>query len=262
MWAWGHKTHSQIVEAGLSALPAEDRLVARLGEDARRLPTYALLGDWRDSFISIEENWNSGHEQVPQALAQFYSNDYLIFPLAPRQFEHEMPDVSNAYQPFFLRALQALRTESPSNAARWIGSLLHFVTDSGSPPHAAGIRGEVHSKMEGWVDASQIQMSGYKPQLLGKTDQEALAGFLGRMHELIEFSRRRAERLLPLIKANDQPTLNRSPWSLPQKRPGWLPTCFTLCWISPRQDPVPTVQSFTARSPRPTCRAWRRSPRS
>jgi len=28
--------------------------------------------------------------------------------------------------------LQALRTETPANAARWVGSLLHFVEDTGS----------------------------------------------------------------------------------------------------------------------------------
>ena len=53
-------------------------------------------------------------------------------------------------------AAPALLSESPANAARWLGSLLHFVEDTGSPPHAAEIRGPLHIKMENWIDAGKI----------------------------------------------------------------------------------------------------------
>src|SRR5438094_10058884 len=40
---WGDKPHHDIVDASLSALPAEDRLVERLGSEARKLSRRATL---------------------------------------------------------------------------------------------------------------------------------------------------------------------------------------------------------------------------
>jgi hypothetical protein len=125
----------------------------------------------------------------------FYADDYLLFPDAITHWDHICPEVKQTYRPYFRRALQALRTETPRNAARWIGSLLHFVQDTGSPPHAAQIRGAVHTKMETWVDARQIQIRAYIPQLLGTNDEHALEGFLRRMDGIIEFSKERARRV-------------------------------------------------------------------
>ena len=98
--------------------------------------------------MSASDDWTDRAQGYGRVYVQFYANDYLLFPAAPSQFDHMPPGVLGAYRPFFLRSLQALRTESPSNAARWIGSLLHFVTDSGCPPHALGIVGSLHAKME------------------------------------------------------------------------------------------------------------------
>jgi len=201
---WGDKPHHDIVDAAVSALPAEERLVERLGSEARKLTTLVMMGDWKDSTLSVHAGWAIGGKRVSELEARFYSNDYLIFPGAPRSYQHDVPDVVNTYRPFFLRALQALRTESRANSARWLGSLLHFVTDTGSPPHALVYKGDIHTKMENWLDASQIDMKGYRPQLLGRTDEEALPAFLRRMQGLTEFSRPRAERLLPFIQANDR----------------------------------------------------------
>ncbi|MHB8817242.1 MAG: hypothetical protein ACYDAE_28820, partial [Steroidobacteraceae bacterium] len=58
--------------------------------------------------------------------------------------------------------------------------------------------------MENWLDGTQIDMKGYRPRLLGATDEEALAAFLVRMGGLADFSRLRAERLLPLIQVDDR----------------------------------------------------------
>ena len=44
---------------------------------------------------------------------------------------------------------------------RWVGALLHFMQDAGCPPHAANLRGDVHSKMETWVEAERIQIADY-----------------------------------------------------------------------------------------------------
>ncbi len=203
LWSWG--PHPEIVDAALAALPASDRLSERLGADAGRLRLYVWLGDWKDLVLEIQESWDRGDKQFSQAAFQIYTNDYLIFPLAPRHFQHDVPDITGTYRPFFLRALQALRTETPPNAARWIGSLLHFTTDSGAPPHAAALKGDLHSKMENWIAGAQINIAGYVPRLLGATDEEALRGFEERMNRLIDFSKQRAQRARPLIEADNRP---------------------------------------------------------
>jgi hypothetical protein len=150
-----------------------------------------------------------------------------------------VPDVLNTHEPFFRRALQALRTETPANAARWIGSLLHYVTDSGAPPHAAGISGELHSKLENWVNASKIDISGYEPLLLGRTDDEALSGFMNRMGELIEFSKERAERARPFAERGDrvrcEPIILESAIESAKAAADVLHTLFTLAAEPPRE---------------------------
>jgi hypothetical protein len=177
--AWG--PHAEITQAALDALGTNDLLVRHLGAQAQRLTNYAWMADYRR--LPFEE---------PGEL--FYADDYLLFPEAATHWDHICPEVKKTYRPYFRRALQALRTETPRNAARWIGSLLHFVEDTGSPPHAAEIRGTVHTRMETWVDAKLIQIRGYRPQLLGTNDEHALAGFLNRMDGIIAFSKERAKR--------------------------------------------------------------------
>jgi hypothetical protein len=178
-FAWG--PHTEIAQAALDAIGTGDPLVRQLGADANRLAQYVWMADWRQQLLV-------------RADEVFYSDDYLLFPAATRHYQHICPEVKLTYSPFFRRALQALRTESTRNAARWIGSLLHFTTDTGSPPHAAEILGPVLSKMENWVDAKLIHIPGYQPQLLGADDVEAEAGFLRRMDGLIAFSKERAQR--------------------------------------------------------------------
>jgi hypothetical protein len=180
LYAWG--PHAEITQAALDALGTNDLLIRHLGPQAQRLTNYAWMADYRR--LPFEE---------PDEL--FYADDYLLFPEATTHWDHICPEVKKTYRPYFRRALQALRTETPRNAARWIGSLLHFVQDTGSPPHAAEIRGPVHTKMETWVDAKLIHIPGHSPQLLGTNDEHALQGFLRRMDEIIEFSKERAKKM-------------------------------------------------------------------
>ncbi|MBI3876639.1 MAG: hypothetical protein HY300_11935 [Verrucomicrobia bacterium] len=188
-FAWG--PHSEITQAALDALGPEDALVKHLGPFAKKLTHYCWMADYRRLPFDRDGEW-------------FYADDYLLFPGMERHLDHLCPEVKLAYAPYFRRAVQALRTENDANAARWIGSLLHFVEDTGSPPHAAEIRGDVHSKMENWVGAKLIKLGNYRPQLLGKTEDEALAGFLKRMDGLIAFSKERGERCRPLVLASNR----------------------------------------------------------
>lgn len=187
--AWG--PHPAITQAAIDSLGTNDALARILGGQTQRLTNYCWMADFkRLPFKEPDQD--------------FYADDYLLFPQATVHFDHICPEVKQTYRPYFERALQALRMESPANAARWIGSLLHFVEDTGSPPHAAEIRGGVHSKMENWVDAHRIRLGDYRPQLLGANDAEALAGFLHRMDGLIEFSKPRGKSLVTPVLIGNQ----------------------------------------------------------
>lgn len=189
LWAWG--PHSEITQAAVDTLGSDDAIVRELGPQIARLREYCWMADQRRQLRQESAGW-------------FYADDYLLFPKMTTHRDHLCPEVKQTYEPYFRRALQALRTETPVNAARWIGSILHFTEDTGSPPHAAEIRGDVHSKMENWVNAKAITIAGYHPRSLGATDDEAVAGFLQRMDGLIVFSRERAERAKPFVLSGDR----------------------------------------------------------
>lgn len=182
--AWG--PHPAITQAALDTLGTNHPLVLRLGTQTARLTNYCWLPDYkRLPFREPDQD--------------FYADDYLLFPPVTTHLDHICPEVKKTYTPYFMRALQALRTEDAANAARWVGALLHFVEDTGSPPHAAEIRGDVHVKMENWVQVPLIRIDGYHPRLLGTNDATALAGLARRMDELIDFSKPRGKRLITSV---------------------------------------------------------------
>jgi len=178
--AWG--PHPTITQAALDALGPNDALIRYLGSQAQRLTNNAWMADYR----------NLVYQEPGEVI---YANDFLLFPEAPEHLDHICPEVKKTFRPYYLRAIQALRMETTTNASRWIGSLLHFIEDTGSPPHAAEIRGSTHTRMETWVDAKKIQIEGYRPQSFGATEEEAFKGLLERMDRLIEFSKQRATKI-------------------------------------------------------------------
>ena len=84
---------------------------------------------------------------------------------------------------------------------RWRCSLRHdkaawfyfddflFVEDTGAPPHAAIVGGDLHGKTETFANPEKLQITGYRPRSLGRTGDEAVAGLQQRMAGLIEFSK-------------------------------------------------------------------------
>ena len=187
--AWG--PHPQITQAALDVLGPHDPLARQLGPNFARLTSYNWMPDWSRSFLTEPDG------------GIYYADDYLLFPKNPKHAAHAMPGVLTSIDRFFHRALQALRTETPVNAARWVGTLLHYTEDAGAPPHAQPGLAD-HGKMENWIDKTKINIAGYRPQLLGRTDDEALAAYMKRMEGLVAFSKVRAEKMAPLVKADNR----------------------------------------------------------
>lgn len=230
--AWG--PHPSITDAALAVLPERERWDEALGADnIKALNRHCWLPDMRG-----------------QDLGAFYADDYLLIPAQPRHIGHVMPEVREAFEPYFRRALQALRTETPANACRQIGPILHFVEDAGAPPHAKE-KCPHHSELENWVQASQIAIPDYRPRLLGATDEEALAGLLRRLDGLIEFSKERAERALPLVQQAEpdrsqvEPILLESALESARVSADLLYTLFTL-GLAPQSRGAALVGTITA----------------
>ena len=189
--AWG--PHTQITDAAVKSLGPDDALVKYLGPSAQRLTSYCWMGDHHGGFQGEPDG------------SIYYVDDFLLYPGMPRYNAHTCPNVTNGYEPYFRRVIQAMRMETPENAARWMGALLHFTEDSGAPPHALPGMGALHAPMEGWTDPAKIAIPGYQPRLLGATEDEAFAGYKARMEGLIAFSKERAEKIKPLVEANNRP---------------------------------------------------------
>ena len=188
VWAWG--PHTEVTQAGLDALAPNDPIVVRLGPQFQRLSFYCWMGDYQGSLMDEPDR------------SQYYADDYLLFPKVPKHVSHLSPDVNQILEPYFRRAVQALRTETRLNAARWIGTLLHFTEDAGAPPHALGVLGDTHFGMENWIDKTQIKLDAYTPQLLGSNENEALTGYLRRMDGLSAYAKAVGEKTKPLVEAN------------------------------------------------------------
>ncbi len=190
--AWG--PHPQITAAALKVVGTNDPLAVALGPERAALTEYCWMPDWRRSWVARQDG-------------PFLADDFLPFPGMPVHAGHMMPGVKDTWTPYFRRALQALRSETPPNAARWVGSLLHFVEDSGAPPHAHPKGGDMHSVMENWVQSTRISIDGYRPVLLGRTDDEALAGFLRRMESYVAAAADRGREMEPLAAVSNRPAV-------------------------------------------------------
>ena len=187
--AWG--PHRDITRAAFDTLAPDDPLLRFLGDEVKDSCELAWLPDWQESLIT-------------RKCGTFNANDYLLFPGMTDHPGHAGKGPHEAAGPYFRRALQAVRTETPENAARWISSLVHFPEDAGSPPHAHFVGGGLHHDMEHWVNGAQIRIAGYKPKVLGTDEASAVAGFQKRLQDLVDFSRPRGVRLEPIAKAGNR----------------------------------------------------------
>lgn len=188
--AWG--PHAEITQAAMDVMAADDPIVKHLGPSFKELPAYSWMGDYDNSL------------RTDASGGLYYADDYLLFPGWQKYTSHVMPGVRASLEPYFRRSVQALRTETPVNAARWIGTLLHFTEDAGAPPHAYPDAGNVHLQLENWIDKTKLGIKGYEPQLLGETEDEALAAYMARMDMLVASSAARAQRMIPLAKADNR----------------------------------------------------------
>lgn len=191
--AWG--PHPDIGIAAGKALDKEDPFLIYIKNDINSLGNLSWMNDFVGGVTSVRG-------------VRMYPGDVFFFPGFPRPNTlypgHGMPE-TGSYEPLFRRTLQAMQTETLDNFMFWLGSLMHDTQDTGAPPHALFIQTPLHGPMESWVDASKIDITGYKPKLLGKTEDQAVQGFIQRMKELHVYGKERGEKILPHAQAKDRP---------------------------------------------------------
>ena len=195
LFGWG--PHPDITANAVQAIGPESPLARRLGPELDRLRSYCWIPDvWM------------------QFSGEYYFDDYLFTPQRPTHIgtSHAFAGPDGKYGAhtqimfdiYFRRALQALRTESPANAARWTGALLHFTEDTGAPPHAINESGALHGPMENWVDGKKIAIAGYTPSVLGTEDEKAFDSYWANQERLHAFSAERAQRIKLFVAANNR----------------------------------------------------------
>ncbi len=188
--AWG--PHTEITAAAMRQIPADSPIRELLGPEWDGLTSWCWMPDRRRS-LTVENG------------VAFHTDDFLFLPGVAPDVSHTMPSVESTWAPCFRRALDALRMENPWNAARWVGTLLHFIEDTGAPPHAWP-RGP-HGPMENWVPADQISIADHTPRVLGEDDESAVAAFLAAMRTYVQEAAERGRQIEPLATASNRPAV-------------------------------------------------------
>lgn len=223
--------HREITKAAVDVLPEKAKRL--LGsENLQVLVDCSMLPDLCYPFMA-EAQWEVLEEVInARPLKSFYADDYVLIRTLPRRVSHAVPQVLEAIGPHYWRTLQAFRTETAVNACRQIGPLLHYIQDIGAPPHANPncphhVAMEVIRKLK--VE-EVIRIPGYQPQLLGRSDQEALDGLRKQIEGLVEFSKQRADRGVAVWPDRDkmEPILLESVLETARVCADFLYTIFTL----------------------------------
>ena len=194
-WAWG--PHSEITVAAAKALDKDDPFLAFVQNDMGTLRVIAWAND--NAAAGAIVNFRG---------YRIYAQDFFaspnFMPVWGSDTGHGYDPTDDSYKGFYLRTLQAMQTESRDNAIGWLGALVHLTEDTGAPPHAGHVPWEVHIRMESWLAPAKIDITGYKPLLLGTTPDEALKAFYKRIGELHEFSATRGKALIPVVRADNR----------------------------------------------------------
>lgn len=195
VWGWGDG-HRVITQAALDVVPERERWIAFLGHD--HWQHIAGLGE-ATGYAGIADNQS---EFIRRSWGAYFANDYLLTREVPFLHGYHVPVIeeppwNRQISGFAKRALQALRTESPQEAARRVGVLIHFIEDAGATAHAARISPPAHTLLDNTVSLDRIKLPGYEPVLLGKNDEEFIATLQEKIAALIDRSRPVGERLKP-----------------------------------------------------------------
>jgi hypothetical protein len=125
---------------------------------------------------------------------------------------------------YFSKAVESVRAGELDEASRYAGCLLHFLEDCGSPAHSMpgdNQHGYMQDLLEvpaefkdrplhGLIEGGtlQLDLAGYRPQLLGTTPEEAVLHLTERLHAEIRNARAQVIPILQGVFLNDQTAID------------------------------------------------------
>ena len=97
------------------------------------------------------------------------------------RYSHSAPDSYRACRDLFPAAIQALRNGQHADGIRFLGALSHYIEDSATFSRLHSL----HRRSD--VDVHLIDITGYRPQMLGNSVKEATANLVRRNRQLVKF---------------------------------------------------------------------------
>ncbi len=198
-FGWGEPHHA-ITSAAIGVLPAWQQSL--LGTEAEPLAaTYCLIPD----------NVYSDKDNAKFAAMDSQPGEVYIKKL---HLPEQQPENLDTFRYFMDKAVDAIKAGKIGDAARYMGTLCHTIEDFGSPSHT--LPGDnmftllqqflpptdamKDQTMHGPIENGEINVviTGYRPQLLGTTVEEAAWRLLHRVHDEIINAR---STTIPIIQA-------------------------------------------------------------
>lgn len=195
--AWG-AMHGSITQSALSVLPSwQQELLA--GQRSDLINLYCMIPDLAQAAANKKEFG-------PLVLLP----NGEIFSHLPYKTREK-----NAYQIkyYFDKVVETVQANDLDKAARWAGCLLHFLEDSGSPAHTMpgdnmmGLMKDLlptpeafqNQPLHSLIEEGKlfINISGYRPQLLGTTSEEAVMNLIERYNAMVRNAR---SQVLPILQ--------------------------------------------------------------
>lgn len=197
VYAWGKSIHSAITKAALEALPEWQR---------------SLLAAQREALIErycmIPDNAQANQKELGKYILLPNGDRFSHLPYRGRQ--------QNVYQiqHYLERSVDLIRSNDLEEGAKYLGCLLHFLEDSGSPAHVfpgdnqLGLMKDFLGAPDAFKDRglhslveeghANVNISGYRPKLLGATVEEAASNLVERYGEMVRHVR---SQQIPILQA-------------------------------------------------------------
>jgi hypothetical protein len=213
---WATLPHRAITQAALDTLPAPLR--ARIAADeALLIESYCMLPD---RYVETEQFGFTRKGPGPRDLSEL--RIYCVRPdnVAVHSASWDRDDDLASLVYIFERVLTSLAEKRHDDAAKYMGTLSHFLEDSLSPPHAIGAdelqavappgqtAHALHNALESSVPG--FSLAGRAPHSAGQGLVEAATSILDRCYAAAAENRKNLRAMVRAVPAADARTLDRN----------------------------------------------------
>lgn len=215
-YAWHTEPHVRITQAALDTLPPQLR--SALGSESSALAeSYCMQPD---RYVEMERFGFVRKSPGPRTAAEI--RVYCVRPdgaeVHSASFDRDHDLASLIY--LFERIASSLSAKQPAEAARYMGTLSHFIADSLSPPHSvpaddllalqppspSGAPVDVHAAIERTLPA--LSLGRRSPRIVGNHLTDAAENVLNRVYAAAAQNRKDLPVMVRAACAGDQSVLD------------------------------------------------------